>query len=273
MRSIIASKEQLSTETHLQVVPTVEIPVLSVRNLNVRSKNSQILKNINLKVPKNAITVLLGPSGCGKTTLLKCMNRLTDLYSELKVDGAIEIDGQDIFSEKHDITQLRQKMGLVMQRPFPLPMSIYGNIAYGLKIKGIRDKKIISSKVEKHLREVALWDEVKDRLKTSAQRLSIGQQQRLCLARGLAVEPEIILADEPTSALDPISSRVIEEEFLKLKSDYTIILVTHILRQAKRLADFVVFMYYGEIIESGPAEQIFENPQSEILKEYLRVGH
>ena len=164
-------------------------------------------------------------------------------------------------------------MGLLLQRPYPLPMSIYDNIAYGLKLKGIHNKKTISAKVEKHLKEVALWEEVKDRLKTSAQRLSIGQQQRLCLARGLAVEPEIILADEPSSALDPISSRVIEEEFIKLRSDYTIILVTHILRQAKRLADNVIFMYYGEIIESGPAEQIFENPQSEILKEYLHVGH
>ncbi|HNP21241.1 MAG TPA: phosphate ABC transporter ATP-binding protein [Panacibacter sp.] len=250
-----------------------EIPVLRVRNLHVKSKNSQILKDINLIVPKNKITVLLGPSGCGKTTLLKCMNRLTDLYSELKVTGSIEIDGEDIFSEKNDITQLRQKMGLVMQRPFPLPMSIYENIAYGLKIKGIRNKKVIAEKVEKHLREVALWDEVKDRLKTSAQRLSIGQQQRLCLARGLAVEPEIILADEPTSALDPISSRVIEEEFLRLKDDYTIILVTHILRQAKRLADFVVFMYYGEIVEYGPASEIFDNPKTDILKEYLKVGH
>ncbi len=250
-----------------------EVPVLSIRNLKVRSKNAEILKNINLVVPKNKITVLLGPSGCGKTTLLKCMNRLTDLYSELKLDGSIEIDGQDILSEKHDITQIRQKMGLVMQRPFPLPMSIYDNIAYGLKLKGVKNKKVIAEKIEKHLREVALWDEVKDRLKTSAQRLSIGQQQRLCLARGLAVEPEIILADEPTSALDPISSRVIEEEFLNLKNDYTIILVTHILRQAKRLADYVVFMYYGEIVEEGNAKDIFENPQTDILKEYLKVGH
>lgn len=250
-----------------------EVPVLRIKNLNVRSKQSHILKNINLTIPKNKITVLLGPSGCGKTTLLKCMNRLTDLYSELKLDGAIEIDGEDLLSNRYDITQIRQKMGLVMQRPFPLPMSIYDNIAYGLKIKGIKNKKIISEKVEKHLREVALWDEVKDRLKTSAQRLSIGQQQRLCLARGLAVEPEIILADEPTSALDPISSRVIEEEFMSLKNDYTIVLVTHILRQAKRLADYVVFMYYGEIVEEGPADEIFNNPQTDILKEYLKVGH
>ncbi len=252
---------------------TGKVPVMSIKNLNVHSKSSHILKDINITIPKNKVTVLLGPSGCGKTTLLKCMNRLTDLYSELKLTGAIEIDGENILNETRDITSIRQKMGLVMQRPFPLPMSIYENIAYGLKLKGVKNKQIIAEKVEKHLREVALWDEVKDRLKTSAQRLSIGQQQRLCLARGLAVEPEIILADEPTSALDPISSRVIEEEFVKLKTDYTIIMVTHILRQAKRLADYVVFMYYGEIVEHGNAEDIFNNPQTDILKEYMRVGH
>lgn len=272
MKTAIVPTEITNNEPVLHAV-TDEVPVLNIRHLNVYSKNSHILRDINLKVPKNAITVLLGPSGCGKTTLLKCMNRLTDLYSELRLDGAIEIDGQDILSEKNDITQIRQKMGLVMQRPFPLPMSIADNITYGLKLKGVKNKKILAEKVEKHLREVALWDEVKDRLKTSAQRLSIGQQQRLCLARGLAVEPEIILADEPTSALDPISSRVIEEEFSKLRQDYTIILVTHMLRQAKRLADYVVFMYYGEIIEYGPAAEIFENPKTDILKEYLRVGH
>jgi len=262
----------LTTDKKLEHI-TTEVPVMNISNLNVHSKTAHILKNINITIPKNKITVLLGPSGCGKTTLLKCMNRLTDLYSELRLDGSIEIDGQNILTERNRITEIRQKMGLVMQRPFPLPMSIYDNIAYGLKLKGVKNKAIIAEKVEQHLREVALWDEVKDRLKSSAQRLSIGQQQRLCLARGLAVEPEIILADEPTSALDPISSRVIEEQFTKLRSDYTIIMVTHILRQAKRLADYVVFMYYGEIIEHGNAADIFENPQTDILKEYMRVGH
>ena len=256
----------------LQSVPA-ETPIIEIEKLNVSSKGSAILKDVSTTFPKNKITVLLGPSGCGKTTLLKSLNRLTDLYPELKVSGSIRIDGENIFDAYRDITTIRQKMGLLLQRPFPLPMSIYDNIAYGLKLKGVRNKKIISEKVEKHLKEVALWPEVKDRLKTSAQRLSIGQQQRLCLARGLAVEPEIILADEPCSALDPISSRVIEEEFIKLKTDYTIVLVTHILRQAKRLADNVIFMYYGEIVESGPAQQIFEDPQTDILKEYLRVGH
>ena len=270
MLSAIETLEE--KKVNIQVVHA-SVPIIEIDKLNVYSKGSHLIKNISAIIPKNKITVLLGPSGCGKTTLLKCLNRLTDLYPELKVKGSILIDGENIFDSRKDITLIRQKMGLLLQRPYPLPMSIYDNIAYGLKLKGIRNKKIISEKVEKHLKEVALWDEVKDRLKTSAQRLSIGQQQRLCLARGLAVEPEIILADEPSSALDPISSRVIEEEFIKLKSDYTIILVTHILRQAKRLADNVIFMYYGEIVESGPAEQIFENPQSEILKEYLRVGH
>ena len=258
--------------TNIEQVKT-ELPVMSISNLNVHSKSAHILKDINITIPKNKITILLGPSGCGKTTLLKCMNRLTDLYPELRLTGSIEIDGQNILTERNRITEIRQKMGLVMQRPFPLPMSIYDNIAYGLKLKGVRSKAMIAEKVEKHLREVALWDEVKDRLKSSAQRLSIGQQQRLCLARGLAVEPEIILADEPTSALDPISSRVIEEQFTKLRDDYSIIMVTHILRQAKRLADYVVFMYYGEIIEHGNAADIFENPQTDILKEYMRVGH
>jgi phosphate transport system ATP-binding protein len=259
-------------EVRVESIPA-SVPIVEIDKLNVYSKGAHILNNVSTVIPKNKITVLLGPSGCGKTTLLKCLNRLTDLYPDLKVSGSIRIDGDNIFDAHKDITAIRQKMGLLLQRPYPLPMSIYDNIAYGLKLKGIRSKKIISAKVEKHLKEVALWDEVKDRLKTSAQRLSIGQQQRLCLARGLAVEPEIILADEPSSALDPISSRVIEEEFIKLKSDYTIILVTHILRQAKRLADNVIFMYYGKIVESGPAQQIFENPQSKILQEYLSVGH
>ena len=222
---------QIETLPKINLTTTVmhnNVPVVEIDKVNVYSKGQHILKNVSAIIPKNKITVLLGPSGCGKTTLLKCLNRLTDLYPDLKLSGNIKIDGDNIFDTRKDITAIRQKMGLLLQRPYPLPMSIYDNIAYGLKLKGIRSRKIISEKVEKHLKEVALWDEVKDRLKTSAQRLSIGQQQRLCLARGLAVEPEIILADEPSSALDPISSRVIEEGFIKLKSDYTIILVTHI---------------------------------------------
>lgn len=247
--------------------------ILQIKDLQVSSKQQAILKNINLSAERNKITVLLGPSGCGKTTLLKCINRLVDLYPQLHVSGKVLINGEDIFHPGQDITLIRKKMGLLSQKPFPLPMSIFKNIAYGVKINGIKDRQLIRHSVNQHLKEVGLWEEVKDRLHGPATRLSTGQQQRLCLARGLAVRPEIILADEPTSALDPISSRKIEEKFLELKSDYTLILVTHILRQAKQLADHIVFMYFGEIVEQGPPEQIFNDPKTAILKEYLRSGH
>ena len=247
--------------------------IISIKGLHVNAGHTPILKNINLEIPRNKITVLLGPSGCGKTTLLKCLNRLTDLHPQLQVRGEVLIDGEDIFHPRQDITQVRQKMGLLSQKPFPLPMSIYKNITYGLKIKGIKDKEKLRISVEQNLLDAGLWDEVKDRLHTPATRLSIGQQQRLCLARGLAVGPEIILADEPTSALDPISSRKIEEKFLDLKNNYTLIAVTHILRQAKRLADHIVFIYLGEVVEEGTPDEIFNNPKTAILKEYLQSGH
>lgn len=247
--------------------------ILQIDNLNVRSGDQHILKNIQLEIPKNKITVLLGPSGCGKTTLLKSINRLTDLHKELKVSGKIFIENDDILNTKKNIPEIRQKMGLLSQRPFPLPFSIYKNVAYGIKLKGVRDKKLIDHVVEKLLREAGLWNEVKDRLHHPATELSIGQQQRLCLARGLAVKPRIILADEPTSALDPVSSKTIESLFKDLKKHYTIILVTHVLRQAKRLADHVVFMYYGEIIEEGSPDTLFRNPQSLHLRNYLVEGN
>jgi phosphate transport system ATP-binding protein len=247
-------------------------PIIRIENLRVQHGSTQILKNVSLAIPKNRITVILGPSGCGKTTLLRCLNRLTDLYPELSVDGRITIDGENVLQANGDLTRLRQKMGLLSQRPYPLPMSIFKNVAYGLKLRGIRDKADLRGKVEHYLRVAGLWNEVSDRLDSQPHRLSLGQQQRLCLARGLAVGPEILLADEPTSALDPISSRIIEEEFRKLRENYTIIVVTHILRQARRLADYVIFMYYGEVVEEGPPE-ILLDPQSDGLKEYVRVGH
>lgn len=247
--------------------------ILQIQNLNVSHENEHILKRVNIEIPRNKVTVILGPSGCGKTTLLKCLNRLVDLYNGLKVSGHIILDHEDILQSKNHLTEIRQKMGLLSQRPFPLPMSIFDNVAYGLRIKGIKNKGVLAEKVKHYLNQVGLWEEVCDRLKSPSSRLSIGQQQRLCLARGLAVEPEIILADEPTSALDPISSTRIEEQFLTLKNNYTIIVVTHILRQAKRLADHVVFMYLGEVIEQGTPKQIFENPQNETTKKYLEVGH
>jgi phosphate transport system ATP-binding protein len=242
---------------------------ISIRDLNVYAGKSQILKDVNIEIPKNKITVILGPSGCGKTTLLKCLNRLTDLYPELKVTGEIMIDDNNILEAKEDIYKLRQQMGLLSQRPYPLPMTIYNNIAYALKLRGIKKRREIQKLTLHYLQQASLWDEVRTRLREPASRLSIGQQQRLCLARGLAVNPEIILADEPTSALDPISSQFIEETFLKLRNDYTIVLVTHVLRQAKRIADNVVFMYLGEVIEQGSVEEVFGNPKMEKTKQYL----
>jgi phosphate transport system ATP-binding protein len=242
---------------------------ISIRDLNVYAGKNQILKNINLDIPKNKITVILGPSGCGKTTLLKCLNRLTDLYPELKVTGEVMIDNNNILAAKEDIYKLRQQMGLLSQRPYPLPMTIFNNIAYALKLRGITDRRETRELVKQYLQQASMWEEIRNRLHEPASRLSIGQQQRLCLARGLAVNPEIILADEPTSALDPISSQFIEETFAKLKSNYTIILVTHILRQAKRIADNVVFMYLGDVIEHGSVEEVFGNPKMEKTKQYV----
>lgn len=242
---------------------------ISIRNLNVVAGKNQILKDIDIEIPKNKITVILGPSGCGKTTLLKCLNRLTDLYPELKVTGEIMIDENNILNAREDIYKLRQQMGLLSQRPYPLPMTIYNNIAYALKLRGIKKRREIQKLTLHYLQQASLLEEVRTRLREPASRLSIGQQQRLCLARGLAVNPEIILADEPTSALDPISSQYIEETFLELKNDYTIVLVTHILRQAKRIADNVVFMYLGEVIEQGSVEEVFGNPKMEKTKQYL----
>jgi phosphate transport system ATP-binding protein len=244
-------------------------PHISVRNLNVYLSKNHILKNVNLDIPDKAITCIIGPSGCGKTTLLKTFNRLLQNSLDVKIEGDVLVDGENIHGQGVEVENIRKKMGLLSQRPCPLPMSIFDNIAYGPRIHGIRRKKTLKLIVEKYLTEVGLWEEVKDRLKSPANSLSIGQQQRLCLARGLAVKPEIILGDEATSALDPISSKKIEELFLKLNGQYSIVLVTHTLRQAKRIADYVVFMYMGEVVEAGPASEIFTNPKKQLTREYL----
>lgn len=243
---------------------------ISVRDLNTYYGTVQALKNISIDIPDRQITAIIGPSGCGKSTLLRCFNRLLDTVEDVRVTGQVLVDGENIFAPDIDVTRIRKKMGLLSQRPFPLPMSIYDNIAYGPRIHGLHDHGELDTIVEKYLRMASLWDEAKDRLHEPASRLSIGQQQRLCLARGLAVEPEIILADEPTSALDPQSSRHIERQFQELKSHYTIVIVTHILRQARRLADYVMFMYLGELIEHGPARDVFENPREELTREYIK---
>ncbi|HSV88041.1 MAG TPA: phosphate ABC transporter ATP-binding protein [Bacteroidales bacterium] len=243
---------------------------ISIQNLNLHFGRHHILKNVNIEIPENQLTIILGPSGCGKTTLLKTLNRLVELDEKVKIDGKIFIDNEDIFHNGTDVTRIRKKMGLLSQRPSPLPMSIFKNVAYGLSINGVRGKKKLTPLVEKYLRQANLWEEVNHRLKEPASRLSIGQQQRLCLARGLAVNPEILLADEPTSALDPISATVIEQQFGELKKDYTVVMVTHVLRQARRIADYVVFMYLGEVIEQGPVKEFFENPKMEKTREYLK---
>jgi phosphate transport system ATP-binding protein len=242
---------------------------ISIKNLNVYIGDNHILKNINLDIPDKKVISLIGPSGCGKTTLLKTMNRLLDRQADVRVEGQVLVDGENIYDPKVEVTHIRKKMGLLSQRPFPLPMNIYDNIAYGQRIHGNKNKKELDVIVEKYLRDVNLWDEVKDRLKAPATRLSIGQQQRLCLARGLSVEPEIILGDEPTSALDPISTKHIEELFLKLKDQYTIVLVTHILRQARRVSDYIGFVYMGELIEFGTADQILNHPKEQLTKDYV----
>jgi phosphate transport system ATP-binding protein len=243
---------------------------ISVKNLNVYYGREQALRDITVDIPEKKITTIIGPSGCGKTTLLKSFNRLLEPVDGVKITGNVLVDGEDIYNHKVDVTLIRKKMGLLSQRPYPLPMSIYDNVAYGPRIHGIHNRKKLDGIVEHHLKLSSLWEEVKDRLHAPASKLSIGQQQRLCLARGLAVEPEIILGDEPTSALDPKSSQRIEQRFLELKKDYTIVIVTHILRQAKRLADYLVFLYLGELVEHGPAQEIFENPKEEMTREYIK---
>jgi len=245
-------------------------PHISIQNLNVSYEGHCGLKDITVDIPKNQVTAIIGPSGCGKTTLLKSLNRLIDLVDGVNVSGKVLIDGVNIFDNGIDVTNLRKKMGLIAQTPNPLPMSIYDNIAYGPRIHGVKDKNKLDQIVEHCLEAASLWNEVKNRLKEPASRLSIGQQQRVCLARALAVEPEVLLCDEPTSALDPISAKHIEGQLLTLKKDYTIVFVTHILRQAKRLGDYVIFLYFGEIVEHGPAEKVLTNPSEPRTQAYLK---
>jgi len=242
---------------------------ISVKNLNVWYGKHQALKDITVDIPDKKITAIIGPSGCGKTTLLKSFNRLIDLQDGVRVDGEVLVDGENIYDPRVDVTRLRKKMGYLSQKPQALPMCIYENVAYGARLHGIKDRRKLDEIVKHYLKESSLWDEVKKKWGSPATSLSIGQQQRLCLARGLAVEPEVILGDEPTSALDPISAERIEQRFLELKERYTIVLVTHILRQARRLADYVMFIYLGELVEHGPAEVFFNSPKDERTKSYI----
>ncbi|MBK8047273.1 MAG: phosphate ABC transporter ATP-binding protein [Anaerolineales bacterium] len=241
---------------------------LSVRNLNVWYNGQPALKNVSIDFPSGQITAIIGPSGCGKSTLLKSLNRLQETNDQTKVNGQVLLDGANIYDARMDVTEVRTRIGLLAQKPFPLPMSIYDNVAYGPRIHGLA-KGNLPEKVQTHLQAVGLWDEVQDRLKAPAVGLSVGQQQRLCLARTLAVEPEILLCDESTASLDPISARGVEELLRSLRGHYTVVMVTHDIDQAKRLADHVVFMWLGELVEHAPAAQFFNAPSHPLTQQYL----
>lgn len=242
---------------------------ISTSDLNLYYGNNHALKNINLDIYENQITAFIGPSGCGKSTYLKTLNRMNDLVPNVTINGKVWIDGEDIYDPKVDTTLLRKKVGMVFQQPNPFPMSIYDNIAYGPRIHGIKGKAELDAIVEKSLRGSALWDEVKDRLKRSALGLSGGQQQRLCIARALAVEPEILLMDEPTSALDPISTLKIEDLMGELKKNYTVVIVTHNMQQATRIADYTAFFLVGEVVEYAPTTDLFSHPREKKTEDYI----
>jgi phosphate transport system ATP-binding protein len=244
---------------------------LSAHNFNMYFGKKQILKNINIDFPKNQVTSLIGPSGCGKSTLLRTFNRMHDLSPDARIDGSIKIDDTEIYGKNVSVTEIRKRIGMVFQKPNPLPKSIYENLSYALKIHDF-PKAEIAGLIEKALKESYLWEEVKDELKQPAVKLSGGQQQRLCIARTVVLRPEVILMDEPCSALDPISTRKIEALILSLKRDYTIVIVTHNMQQAQRISDKVAFMYLGELIEFDTCENVFNHPREELTKNYVN-GH
>jgi phosphate transport system ATP-binding protein len=243
---------------------------IDIENLNLfYSKDKQALIDINLTIPKQRVTAFIGPSGCGKSSLLRCFNRMNDLVDDCVIEGVVSLDGSDIYQKSIDVADLRRRVGMVFQKPNPFPKSIYENVAYGLRIQGINSKRILDDAVEKSLKAAALWDEVKDRLNDSALGMSGGQQQRLVIARTIAVEPEVLLLDEPASALDPISTLKIEELINELKTDYTIVIVTHNMQQAARVSDFTAFMYMGNMVEFDSTNSIFTNPRQKQTEDYI----
>ncbi len=248
---------------------TPSIPKISVRNLNLYYGDFHALLDIDLDFQTHHVTALIGPSGCGKSTLLRCLNRMNDLIPRTRILGQVALDGHDIYDPDVDVVTLRRTVGMVFQKPNPFPKTIFENVAYGLRVNGIRDKSFLARKVEESLRQAALWEEVKDRLHSSALSLSGGQQQRLCIARAMAVEPEVILMDEPASALDPIATQKIEELIRILKRTYTIIIVTHNMQQAARVSDVTAFFYLGKLIEVGQTENLFTRPQLKQTSDYI----
>jgi len=243
--------------------------IISVKDMCLWYGDHQALKNVNIEIPEKSITALIGPSGCGKSTFLKTLNRMNDLIPGVKITGDIRYEGTDIFSKEVDVNNLRKEIGMVFQKPNPFPMSIYDNIAYGPRTHGITNKVELNEIVERALRDAAIWDEVKDRLKKNALGMSGGQQQRLCIARALAVQPKILLMDEPTSALDPISTSRIEELVMELKEKYTIVMVTHNMQQAVRVSDYTAFFLLGELVEFGKTDDIFSQPEDQRTEDYI----
>ncbi len=243
--------------------------IITVNDLCLWYGTTQALKNVNINIAKNSITALIGPSGCGKSTFLKTLNRMNDLVQGVRITGEVRYDGKDIFAPGTDVNELRKNIGMVFQKPNPFPMSVYDNIAYGPRTHGVRSKAKLDDIVERSLRDAAIWDEVRDRLKKSALGLSGGQQQRLCIARALAVEPDVLLMDEPTSALDPISTSKIEDLAMDLKKKYTIVIVTHNMQQAVRISDYTAFFLLGDLVEYGSTEKMFEQPQDKRTEDYI----
>ncbi len=242
---------------------------VEVNNLNLYYGQSQALKNISMGIPQKRVTAFIGPSGCGKSTLLRCFNRMNDLVDICRIEGEIRIDGENIYHPSVDVPELRRKVGMVFQKPNPFPKSIYENIAYGLRLQGVKNRRKLDEVVENSLKRAALWEEVKDRLNDNAFGLSGGQQQRLVIARAIAIEPEVILLDEPCSALDPISTAKVEELIIDLKESYTIVIVTHNMQQAARVSDFTAYMYLGELIEYDDTAKLFTNPSQKATEDYI----
>lgn len=247
----------------------VEPIKLEVNDLNLYYDQKRALNSVSLKIPEKKVTAFIGPSGCGKSTLLRCFNRMNDLVDSCRVEGKILLDGNNIYDKSVDVAELRRQVGMVFQKPNPFPKSIYENVAYGLRLQGVKSKRVLDEVVEKSLKGAALWDEVKDRLHENAFGLSGGQQQRLVIARAIAIEPEVILLDEPASALDPISTLKIEELINELKHQYTIVIVTHSMQQAARVSDYTAFMYMGDLIEHGLTDTLFTNPGKKQTEDYI----
>ncbi len=244
-------------------------PFIAIENVSLYYGASKALKNISLNLSEKVVTAFIGPSGCGKSTLLRCLNRMNDLIDGVRIEGAMKIGGHDIYAKDVDVIELRKRVGMVFQKSNPFPKSIYENVAYGLRLHGVKTKSELDDAVEKSLQQSALWDEVKDRLHSSALGLSGGQQQRLCIARAIAIKPEVILMDEPASALDPIATARVEDLILDLKKEFTIVIVTHNMQQAARISDQTAFFYIGELVEFGPTGKIFTNPSQKRTEDYV----